>query len=155
MPFSKFQVTIVKNVIMAFEGSYEVLLRHKYFWSTHFWEWNGSPLKDFWNFHGNAFCFSIFSKWKKYFKLLFKNTFKMYCCALLSSKFNLHKQAIFKLRAVEYAVSFFSIFFVYFNKAFDKNLKKLSFFKTNVYNSSQGKVYYRMFGCQTLSSLWI
>ena len=42
--FSKFEMTIVKNLmekrhpffIMDFEGFYEVLLRHKYFWSTHF-----------------------------------------------------------------------------------------------------------------------
>ena len=43
--FSKFQMTIVKNpmektsfFIMDFEGSHEVLLHHKYFWTTHFWQ---------------------------------------------------------------------------------------------------------------------
>ena len=33
-PFSKFQMTSVKNLIMDFEASVEVLLRHKYFLST-------------------------------------------------------------------------------------------------------------------------
>ena len=35
-PFSKFQMTIVKNI------------RHKYFWSTHFWQRNGSSFKFLW-----------------------------------------------------------------------------------------------------------
>ena len=67
--FSRCQMDIVKNVMelpssfkMDFEDSYEVLLRHKYFWSTYFWQWNDGPFKIFWNFHGNAFCFFIFSK---------------------------------------------------------------------------------------------
>ena len=42
--FSKFQMTIVKKnsslFIMDFQDSYEVPLRHKYFWSTHFRQWN-------------------------------------------------------------------------------------------------------------------
>ena len=65
-----------------FEGSFEVLLRHKYFRSTYFWWWNDGPFKFFWNFHGNAFCFFISSKWKKYDNLTSEDTFKMYCCAL-------------------------------------------------------------------------
>ena len=36
LPFSKFQMTIVKNI------------RHKYFWSTHFWQRNGSSFKFLW-----------------------------------------------------------------------------------------------------------
>ena len=87
--FSKFQMTIVKNFMekpsffkMDFEGSYEVLLHHKYFWSTLFWQWNCGPFKTFWNLHGNAFCFFIFSKWKKYYNLPFDDTIKMYCCKL-------------------------------------------------------------------------
>ena len=31
----------------GFRGSYEVLLRQKYFWSTHFWQWNDFLLKCF------------------------------------------------------------------------------------------------------------
>ena len=43
--------------------------------------WNDGPVKFFWNFHGNAFCFFIFSKRKKYYyNLTFHDTFKMYCC---------------------------------------------------------------------------
>ena len=81
--FSKFQMDIVKNVMelpssfkMDFEDSYEVLLRHKYFWSTYFWQWNDGPFKIFWNFHGNAFCFFIFSKWKKYHNFTFDDKFQ-------------------------------------------------------------------------------
>ena len=62
--YSKLQMTIVKNLIMGFKGSYEVLLRHKYFWYTHFWQWNGGPSEIFWNLHGNAFCSLIFLKWR-------------------------------------------------------------------------------------------
>ena len=68
--------------IMNFESYYEVLLRYKYFWSTHFWLWNNDPFKIFWNLHGNAFYFFISSKWKKYYHLTFNDTFKMYCCVL-------------------------------------------------------------------------
>ena len=52
--FSKFQMRLVKNrmkkpffFIMDFKGSYEVLLRHTYFWSTHFWQWNDGFFKIF------------------------------------------------------------------------------------------------------------
>ena len=86
--FFKFQMTVVKNLmkkpsffIMDFEGSYEVLLCHKYIWFKKFWQWNDDRIKNFWNFHGNAFCFFIFSKWKLYYKLTINDTFKMYCCA--------------------------------------------------------------------------
>ena len=47
--------------MMNFKSSYyKVLLRHKYFWSKNFWQWNWSPFKVFWNLHGNAFCFLCF-----------------------------------------------------------------------------------------------
>ena len=52
--FSKFQMAISKNLMELltffktdFEGSDEVLLRHKYFWSTYFWQWNDGPFKFF------------------------------------------------------------------------------------------------------------
>ena len=41
--------------------------------------------------------------------LPFYDTFKMYCSALCQSEVKLHKQVVFKLRFVEYAISFFSI----------------------------------------------
>ena len=87
---------------MDFEGSYEVLLPHKYIWSAYLWQWNDSPLKSFWNFQGNAFCF-FFSKWKKHYNFTF-DTFKMYYANLNLSSINKPY-----LRAVEYAISFFSI----------------------------------------------
>ena len=80
--FSKFQMTIFKNLTTGFEGFLKILLRHKFFWSQHFWQWNSGPFKNFWNFHGNAFCFFSFSKRKKHYNLPFDDTFKMYCCAL-------------------------------------------------------------------------
>ena len=76
-PFSKFQMTIVKNLIMDFECSWEVLIRHKYFSSTHFWQRNIGSFKFLWNLHRNAFCFFIFSKWKKHYNPPFDDTFKM------------------------------------------------------------------------------
>ena len=51
--FSKFEMTIIKNLmkkpsfIINFESSFKVLLCHKYFWSTHFRQWNDSPFKFF------------------------------------------------------------------------------------------------------------
>ena len=83
---------------------------------------NSSPSKFFWNFHGNAFCFFIFSKWKKYYNLSFDGTFKMYCCALCYSKFRLHKHAAFKLRAVEYAILFFRFFMFVLMRILSKTL---------------------------------
>ena len=81
---------IVKNLIekasffiIDFESSYEVLLCHKYFWSTYFWQWNDGPFKIFSNFHGNVFCFFIFSEWKKYYNLTFDDAFKMLCIMLI------------------------------------------------------------------------
>ena len=62
----------------------------------------------------------------------------MYCCALCLSKFKLPKQSIFKLRALEYAISgaFRFPFCVYFDEAFAINfMKKLSFFNTNFQDS--------------------
>ena len=42
-PFYRFQITIF---ITRFEGFYEVLLRHKYFWSRHFCQWNERSFKN-------------------------------------------------------------------------------------------------------------
>ena len=141
-------MTIVKNLmekpsffIMDFEGSFEVLLCRLYFWSIYFWQWNYGPFNFFWNFHGNAFCFFIFSKWKKYYNLTFDDTFKIYCCALCQSKFKHHKWALFTERWMWHYVFFDFRFlvYVYFNEAFLKNfMKKLSFFNTN------SKIHFKM-----------
>ena len=93
--FSKFQMkksygrTIL--FIMDFEGFYKVLIRHKCFWSSYFWQWNNVPFKIFWNFHGNTFCFFIFVLWKKYCNLSLDDRFKTWCCVLCQSKCKLHK----------------------------------------------------------------
>ena len=58
------------------------------------------------------------------------------------------------LRAVEYAISFFSFFLinVYFNEAFVKNfIEKAIIFNANFQNSFQDVVYYGILVCQTLS----
>ena len=45
-------------------------------------QWNDDPFEIFWNFHGNVFCFFIFSRWKKHYNLTFDDRFKMCCCTL-------------------------------------------------------------------------
>ena len=54
---SNFQTIIIKSLLMHFKGSYQVLLRQKYFWSTHFLQRNGGPFNSFLNLQGIAFCF--------------------------------------------------------------------------------------------------
>ena len=155
--FSKFQMTIVRNLmekpsffIMDSEGFYEALLRHKYFWSTNFWQWNDDPFKIFSNLHGNAISFFIFSKWKKYCSLTFDDMLSVVNYGNLNSS---SMQAVFKLGAVEYAFSFISISYLWlFYRAFVKNfMKKTIIFKTNFQNSFQDDVvYYRILRCQNL-----
>ena len=59
---------------------------------------------------------------------------------------------IFKLRAVEYASSFFSIFYLslFQRGSCEKLLRKIFIFNTHFQNSSQDVGYYRILGCQTL-----
>ena len=59
---------------------------------------------------------------------------------------------IFKLRAVEYASSFFSICYLslFQRGSCEKLLKKIFIFNTHFQNSSQDVGYYRILGCQTL-----
>ena len=65
---------------MDFEGSYEVLLRHKYFWSPHFGQEMMALFKLF--EIGMETRFVLFSKWKKYYNLTFDGIFKFFCCTL-------------------------------------------------------------------------
>ena len=132
--FFKFQVTI-EGLYQSNqnEGSYEVLLRQKYFWSPHLWQWNECSFQIVWNLHGNAFCFFIFSKWKKYYKLNFDDTFKIYCCTLYLSKLKLHKRAISKLRVVEYTISFLSISFL---RLFERGFSQKQYQKTIIFNTN-------------------
>ena len=71
----------------------------------------------------------------------------MYCCALFQSKLKLYKQAVLKLRAVEYAVSF-CIFDFLFTFVLTRFLS--TFFNPNFQNSFQDVVYYKILGPQTL-----
>ena len=59
---------------------------------------------------------------------------------------------IFKLRAVEYASSFFSICYLslFQRGSCEKLLKKIFIFNTHFQNSSQDVGYYRILGCQIL-----
>ena len=80
---------------MDFEGSYEVILRHKYFWSTCFWQWNSAPFKIFLKFFLNVRNIAIS------LLMIHLNIVKHYA--------NLNSSSISKpyLRAVEYVISFF------------------------------------------------
>ena len=75
-PFSRFQMTIAKNLIPNFEGSFEVLYVTNIF-NLHIFEHEMTALLKFLKFPRNAFCFFIFSKWKKYYNLPLDDTFKM------------------------------------------------------------------------------
>ena len=80
--FSKFQISNLLDFESSYKewellGSYKILLRYKYIWSKSFWQWNDGHFEFFWNLHGNAFCFFIFSKWKKYCNLTFNDTFEI------------------------------------------------------------------------------
>ena len=82
MPFSFFQISNdhcqkfmekPSFFIMDFEGSYEVLLCHKYFWSTYLWQWNDGPFKFFEICKEMHFVSLFFSKWKKSLKVINKH----------------------------------------------------------------------------------
>ena len=61
-------------------------------------------------------------------------------------------QVVFKLRVVEYAITFFRyLIYSVFNETFVKNLmKKLSFFSSDFKSPFQDVVYYRKLRCLTL-----
>ena len=75
-------------------------------------------LKSFWNLHRNAFWLFVFSKLKRYEILAFNDTLEMCCCALHYWKLKLYKQALSKIRAVKYSVSFFSRIYLLFSRGF-------------------------------------
>ena len=117
----------------------------KFYYVTNFFDLHSfdGPFKSFWNFHQNAFCFFIFSKCKKHYNLTYNST-----TWIVVHYANINSSSINKpyLRAVEYAISFFSffsIFYVYFNEAF----KKAPLFNANFQNSFQDVVDYRILGC--------
>ena len=61
--------------MMDFKSSYEVLLRHKYFWSENFEPQNDGTLKIFGNLDESLFSMLILSKLKEYYKLIFADRF--------------------------------------------------------------------------------
>ena len=65
------------------------------------------PFEKFLKFPRKCILFLFFSKWKKHYNLTFDNTFKMHYANLNLSSINKPY-----LRAVEYAISFFSIFYL-------------------------------------------
>ena len=125
--FSKLKMTIVKRLmekpsfsIIDFEGSYEVLLGHRYFWSTHFWHWKDG------HFYGTAFYFFLNEKNIATSLLVIR----LKCTVVYYA--NLNSSSINKpyLQAVEYTISFLFLFliYVYFNEAFVKNFLKNYYF---------------------------
>ena len=68
---------------MDVEGSYEVLLRLKYLWSTSIFENETTALLKHFEICTEMHFVSLsFIKWKKYYNFTFDDAFKMYCCAL-------------------------------------------------------------------------
>ena len=147
--FSKFQMTIVKFLMEKpsflktdFEGSYEVLLSHKYFWSTHFLHWNDDPYKIFRELH--------------FVSLFFLNerniTTSLLIIHLKSTAVhyvNLNSSSINKLNMLFRSFRFLT--YVSFNEVFvKKNYEKIIIFWYNFQNLFQDVVYCSILGCQTL-----
>ena len=118
--------------IMDFDGSNEVLLGHKYFWSSNFWQWNDGPFKNF-EISTEIYFVSIFFEDERnittsLLMILLK------CAVVHHANLNSSSTNNLYLRTVEYVISFFFFFFfeiifcIYFNEAFIKNsMKILSF----------------------------
>ena len=115
--FFKFQMAIAKNLmekpsffIMVFGVFMKFYYVTNIFDPHTFDNKTTALLKLFKISTENGFCFFIFSKWKKYCSLIFNDTLKcavVHYCNLNSSSINK-----FYLRAVENAISVFSIFYL-------------------------------------------
>ena len=90
---------------MDFNGSDEVLLRHKYFWSTYFWHWNDGPFKNF-----------LISTEIQFVSLFFLNeqniatsflVIHLKCSVVHYANLNSSSKNKLYLRAVEYVILFF------------------------------------------------
>ena len=148
-PLSKFQMTIVKNLKMEFEGSYEVLLPHKYFWSTHFWQWNDGTFNFFFGICTEMNFVSLFflSEINIATSLLMIHL----KCTIVHYA-NLNSSSVSK-PFVNYGPlnMLFLLFMFILTRIFSKPFeKRLSFFNTNFNNSFQDVLCYRILGCQTL-----
>ena len=119
-----------------FWSFYEVLLLHKYFWYIIL----TMKRRLIWNFYRKTFCFFIFTKWKKYYKLAFDNTLKMYCCELYWSKFKLHNQAVLNYGPLDMLFRFFRcLIYVYLASILSKTLSKNHHFLTET-----SKIHFKM-----------
>ena len=128
--FSKFRLAFAKNLMellsffeMDFEGSYEVLLRHKYFWSAYFWQWNDCHfffvvvVEIFTEMH---FVSLSFLNKRNITTSLWWNISK--CTLVHCASLNSGSKNKLYLRTVEYVVSFFSISYQGFcQKLYEKN----------------------------------
>ena len=130
---------------MRFEGFNEVLLRHKYFWTTLFWQLSDDRFKIFRTFHGNTFCSSfIFRNETNNANSLLMIHSK---CTVMHYTSSLNKHY---LRTVKYAILLFSIsyscYFIFRQMLYEKTF----IFNTNFQNPFQDVVFYRILGPQTL-----
>ena len=125
MPFPFFEISndFCQKSYNGFRGFLVIsTLPHKYFWSTHLWQWNRGPFIFFWNLHGYAFC------------LFFLNKRNITTCLLMTHLkctvvhyANLNSSSINKLflnyRPLNILFRFFRfLIYVYFMKLLSKNL---------------------------------
>ena len=128
---------IVKS--LGFKGSYEVLLLHKHFRFTHFWQWNGSPFKLFQICTEMRFVYLFFLNERN----ITTSLLMIYLKCTVVHYANLNSSSINKLflnyGLLNMLFRFFRfLIYVYFNEAFVKNfMKKLSFYNTNFHNLFQ------------------
>ena len=101
----------ISSFIIDFEGSYEVLLRHEYFLSKYFWQWNNGTFEKFWNFHGNAICLFFLNE-----RNIGTSLLMIHLKCTVAHYTNLNSSSINKhyLRVAEYAIScFFNFSFMF------------------------------------------
>ena len=130
--FSKFQVTIVKNLMKKKQT---------------FLQWILKVLMKL----TNNFDKQDFSQWNDGFYKIFEISMEMYFVSLFLHYANTINKPY--LQAVFAAILFFFQFlvYVYFSEPFVKNfMKKLAFFNKNFQNSFQDVEYYRILECQNL-----
>ena len=99
--------------IKDFKDFYKIYYVTSFFDRHTLWQWYDGSLKIFQNFHGNAFCFFVFPKWKKYYNFTFDDTLKMYWRTHYA---NLNSKSINKLylRPLNMLFRFFLFwFFIY------------------------------------------
>ena len=98
-------------LIMDFEGSYEVLLVHKYFWSTYFWQWNEGSFNFFFEISMEMHFDSLFFLNERN---ITASLLMIHLKCTVVHYANLNSSSLNKpyLRVVEYSILFFSIFYL-------------------------------------------